>query len=67
MLARITCKDKGNFKVKTVVGEATIGVSGHVVGIALGWGISLEIDTQIKIRFLADTNTVEEMVPDKQD
>ena len=67
MLAHITCNDKGTFKVKTVVGEAIISVSEHIVGIALGWGMSLGIDTQIKIKFVADTNIVEEIMPDTQD
>ena len=51
VLARTTCNDKGNFKLKMVVGEATISVSQDVLQEAMLSGMSLEVDEQSRVYF----------------
>ena len=62
VLARVTSKEREDFEVRTVVGEATISVSEEVVGIALDLELVLKLDTQIQIKFVANTN-----IPSRED
>ena len=64
-LARNSSKDEKDFKIKEVVGEATISLLQEGVGVALGLGVSLEVNDEIRVYFIGDTGIVERVTPNQ--